>query len=403
MTVNPQDVLNLIAAAPAVRPMFLRWARAAAKGKELPASFSVKGIDAAARRALEHVLHTISGCSPDGTVYGTMLPPLREPSAWLEVAAALGVTTAKAPAETAEQFLLRLRWLMPEARLVLDDLEVQPEVVRYLRDEANRANWKTLFLNVFRLSQHPSGQLVTLSQLGSDWFNDSKILRAGPLRRQLMLIIATLAHIDSYEENDVFASLGIEANPYTSAVTVFAPFTFWFEDGTSFDFPYRLYERGLVCQLPAETVGKIKRLEWLGEDKRIATSENAAPLTQFVSARRPVLYTEGYPDFAVQAFMRRLAEQGVVAEHWGDADLDGLRIAAQVQANMPVSRVVASSILARPNGLAGIPLTSTQRRRLAHFLGLHSSSPLVDDVRRILEGDCWYEQETFPFERGETA
>ena len=404
MKVGVEPVTELLSEAPALRPLFLRWARAAVKGRRLPESFTGPAIDFEAQRRLELLLKTQTGRTTDGKVYGTLLPMLREPSAWMEVAAALGVGEQdSAKTESVKDFLLRLKWLHPEAGFALETLGDDSEVVRHLSVPENRPNWKTLFASVLHRTQHLPGRLMTLSQLGSDWFNDSKILRSGPLRRQLVLIMAAFARIESEDEKDVLASLGVEANPYTSAVTVFAPFGFWLRDGTYFDFPLQLYRQGLVCQLPAETVLAIDRIDWRGKAKEIATSENAAPLVRFVEAGVPVLYTEGYPNYAVSVLMGYLSEAGVVATHWGDADLDGLNIAALVQGKMSGSRVVAPTVIANPNGLAGIPLTEAQRKRLACFVEQNPDCPFGDSLRILLERGCWYEQESFPMSVGTAA
>ena len=392
---------DLLAATPELRPLFLRWVRAAAKGKMLPETFTTPNLDFEAQRRLEKLLMTRTARTADGRVYGTLLPMLREPSVWLEVATALGVAQGESNVESVSDFLLRLRWLHPEAAGVLTTLGGSLEVVRHLSEVQNRVNWKTLFESVLYMTQHLAGRFLTLSQLGSDWFNDSKSLRSGPLRRQLVLILAALSGMEAEDERGVLATLGIEENPYTSSVTVFAPFVFELQDGTCFDFPFRLYRQGLVCQLPAETVLSIARIEWLGETKEIATSENAAPLLRFVGAGKPVLYTEGYPNYAVRTLLVRFAEQELVAEHWGDADLDGLRIAAFVQSNLPGSRVVAVDILANPNGLTGIALTDTQRRRLERFIEQNPTCPYMESLKHILVRGCWYEQESFPFAEGE--
>ena len=397
MKVGVEPVTELLSEAPALRPLFLRWARAAVKGNRLPETFTGPVLDFEAQRRLELLLKTQTGRTTDGKVYGTLLPMLREPSAWMEVAAALGVGEQdSAKTESVKDFLLRLKWLHPEAGFALETLGDDSEVVRHLSVPENRPNWKTLFASVLHRTQHLPGRLMTLSQLGSDWFNDSKILRSGPLRRQLVLIVAAFARTASDDEKEILASLGIEANPYTSAVTVFAPFGFWLDDGTYFDFPLQLYRKGLVCQLPAATVLRIVRIDWRGDEKTIATSENAALLIRFVAAGRPVLYTEGYPNCAVLALMRCLSGQGLVAAHWGDADLDGLNIAALVQGNMPGSRIVAEEVIAVPGCVPGIPLTDAQRQRLARFLERNPACPYGDCLKMLLDRGCWYEQESFP-------
>ena len=61
-------------------------------------------------------MKTRTGRTGDGKVFGTLLPMLREPSVWLEVAAALGVgEPVQAKAESVETFLLRLEWQYPAA------------------------------------------------------------------------------------------------------------------------------------------------------------------------------------------------------------------------------------------------------------------------------------------------
>lgn len=391
-------VEDLLAATPELRPLFLRWIRAAVKGKMLPETFTAPNLDFEAQRRLEKLLMTQTVRTAEGKVCGTLPPMLREPSVWSKLAAALGVAQGESNVESVSDFLLRLQWSRSAAAGALKILGESPEVVRHLSEARNRTNWKTLFESGLSMAQHPSGDLLTLSQLGSDWFNDSKILRTGPLRRQLVLILAALSGMEAEDEKGVLAALGIEANPYTSSVTVFAPFAFELQDGTYFDFPFRLYKQGLVCQLPAETLLSIARIEWLGETKEIATSENAAPLLRFVGAGKPVLYTEGYPNYAVLTLMAHFAEQGLVAEHWGDADLDGLRIAALVQSNLPGSCVVAVDILANPEGLTGIALTDTQRRRLERFIEQNPTCPYMESLKHILVRGYWYEQESFPFQ-----
>ncbi len=210
-----------------------------------------------------------------------------------------------------------------------------------------------------------------------------------------MLILSILTEMPPDNEREVLASIFIEDNPYTSNVTIFAPFTFTTVEGAYFDFPLRMFEEGLVCQFPAETALAIDRIHWRGESKTIATSENAAPLVSFAQNHVPVLYTEGDPNLAVLKVMTNLAEEGLVAEHWGDADLDGLKIAALVEGNMPGSRIVAKEILENPNQVKSIPLTSTQASRIDRFLGRHPDFKYADSVRLIRERGCWYEQESF--------
>ena len=144
MKVGVEPVTELLSEAPALRPLFLRWARAAVKGNRLPETFTGPVLDFEAQRRLELLLKTQTGRTTDGKVYGTLLPMLREPSAWMEVAAALGVGEQdSAKTESVKDFLLRLKWLHPEAGFALETLGDDSEVVRHLSVPENRPNWKT--------------------------------------------------------------------------------------------------------------------------------------------------------------------------------------------------------------------------------------------------------------------
>ena len=393
MSIEQKDVLNLLEAAPKLRPLVMRWARMAARGEMPPNSFTLSNLGYAEQLDVERVLGVKMMRTPGGKVRGEFPDCLREPTAWR--ALGLAIADPNNPSEPTADFLQRLKWRLPGSQNVLDDLAETSEVTRYLSDASRRTDWERLFTCVWTMTRHPEGEFKTLSQLGSDWFNDSKILRSGPLRRQLVLILAALAEMSSDNEREVLASIFIEDNPYTSNVTVFAPFTFTTVEGAYFDFPLRMFEEGLVCQFPAETAVAIDRIHWRGESKTIVTSENAAPLVTFAQDHVPVLYTEGYPNLAVLKVMTDFAEAGLVAEHWGDADLDGLKIAALVEGNMPGSRVVAREVLVDPKGQPGIPLSDAQAARIDRFLERHSDFQYADSVRLIRERGCWYEQEGF--------
>ena len=396
MSIEQKDVLNLLGAAPKLRPLVMRWARQAARGEKLPATFSVADLGYDDQQSLERFLHVTTSRTRSGRVSGTVPEEMRTPAAWRMVQEALGLAENNA-AEATEDFLSRIQWQMPDAREAIAEFKAMPEVLRYLADAANRPAWRELFVSAWDRTQRRSGRATTLSQLGSDWFNDSKILRSGTLRRQLVLILSAIYGVSADDERSVLAEAGIEENPYTSSVVVSAPFTFRLKDGTYFDYPMKFFMKRLVCQLPLEIVREIDRdsIGWKGYDNLVTTCENAAPIARYVEDRSPVVYTEGYPNLAVQGLLKIFARRGLKAVHMGDADLDGLRIAATVDRCIPVERVGAAEILADPKRLKGIPLTPSQMVRIDRFLTLHPDFKYADSVRLIRERGCWYEQEGF--------
>ena len=319
-----------------------------------------------------------------------------EPKDVLKLLEALGLAE-NAAAESTEDFLSRIQWQMPDAREAIAEIKDMPEVMRHLADAANRPTWRELFASAWDRAQRKTGRATTLSQLGSDWFNDSKILRSGTLRRQLVLILSAISGVSADDERSVLAEAGIEENPYTSSVVVSAPFTFRLKDGTRFDYPMKFFMKRLVCQLPLEIVREIDSdsIWWEGYDNLVTTCENAAPITRYVQDRSPVVYTEGYPNLAVQGLLKAFARRGLKSVHVGDADLDGFRIAATVDRCIPVERVGAAEVLADPKGLMGIPLTPSQAARIDRFLAQHPDFKYAESVRLIRERGCWYEQEGF--------
>lgn len=380
-----------------LRPFLIRMARRALQGKPLPAHVTVRDLDYAAQGELERLLGTPLTRKADGAVSGMLPPRWREPLAWQEVISAVGLAREDTAAESPETFLTRLAWREPDTRTFLDALQKMPEVMRFLRNPAHRVAWRRLLLGVFHhVRKRGVGEAKTLSQLGSDWLNDSKSLRTGPLRRQLALMLSVLADCD-VDERTLFGTYGIIENPYTSFVTFFAPLVFTTDAGETFDFPMRLFVAGQACTLPSETVGRIRSVAWQGDDRSLITSENAAPFARYVTLRRPALYTEGYPNYAVQRLLRMLDTVGVTAEHAGDADLDGFRIAALVGRCLPVRRALAAEVVRNPGEITGIPLTEAQQMRTQRFLAESPHMPYVDEIAILLKQGRWYEQEAFSF------
>ena len=396
MSIEQKDVLNLLEAAPKLRSLVMRWARQAARGERLPATFSVADLGYEDQQSFERFLHVTTSRTRSGRVSGVVPEELRDPAAWRLALEALGLAENNA-AESTEDFLSRIQWMMPDAREAIAEFKDMPEVIRHLADVTNRPKWRELFASAWDRAQRKAGRATTLSQLGSDWFNDSKILRSGSLRRQLVLVLSAISGVSADDERSVLAEAGIEENPYTSSVVVSAPFTFRLKDGTRFDYPMKFFMKRLVCQLPLEIVREIdsNSIGWEGYDNLVTTCENAAPITRYVQDRSPVVYTEGYPNLAVQRLLKIFARRGLKSVHMGDADLDGFRIAATVDRCIPVERVGAAEVLADPKRLKGIPLTPSQAARIDRFLPLHPDFKYAESVRRIRERGCWYEQEGF--------
>ena len=384
--------------ASAVASVLKKLAGKVARGVALPGSFTAKGLDYDAQRELEHLFGTIGQRQLNGSFHIQLHEFLRDPAKWCEVVEYFGLGKGKTDEGDAEDVFARLKLLEPDLSQFIDKLSANEEVMRFLVTSENRKDWMRLFRSfVERFDGPECGLVTTLSQLGSDWFGDSKKLRSGGLRRQLAIIAATLADSPLDDERRALEGVLIVDNPYTSSVTFSAPVHLVLKDGEVLDYPCRYYVNRMATQLPLETVLELAEVKWAGKIRSVTTSENAAPFANMVRKGDACVYTGGYPCLAVKMFLHKLGATGSECIHEGDADLDGFRIASEVGKCIPLKRVVASDVIACAMPDAGRELTADQTRRAWSFL----SSPqwkdfrFSDDVRRIVSRGRWIEQESF--------
>lgn len=394
---SKSEIKAAIEKAPAVADAVKKLASKVARGVRLPERYSVKNLDYDAQRELEHLFGTIGQRTPDGRFYISILPIFRDQTVWREALEYFGLVKKECDCDD-EDIFARLKLLEPDLTPLIDSLAANEEVARFVARSENRKDWKRLFLSfVKRFSGLECGLITTLSQLGSDWFGDSKKLRSGALRRQLVIIVAMLSDMDADDERLVLEGALIVDNPYTSSVTFSLPVTLIMKDGAVFDYPSRHYARRMAVQLPLETVVNIERVEWDVKPQTITTSENAAPFANMVAKGAPCVYTAGFPSLAVKVFLNKLSKSGSECVHEGDADLDGFRIATEVGNCIRLKKVVASDVLKKASLDAGRELTSEQMKRISAFLfnSKYSDYEFVDEIQSILKRGRWIEQESF--------
>lgn len=316
----------------------------------------------------------------------------RDPADWAELRGVFATDSTSGEEDVAETFR-RARHVAPaDAVEALKDDEMVVRFVRHGGDEVREflrmAEWATSRL----VSDAPDAP-TTLSQVGADILGDSKALRAGARREVFRRVLAAVSGAEPDDvERDVFARFGIEENPFTSFVTVFAPFSFTLADGGEFDHPARLFRAGLAVQLPRQTVLRMRAVRLLDGCSHLVTSENAAPFERMVRAGVPCLYTEGYPNAAVIRLLELFARRGATADHDGDGDLDGFLIADRVAKVIPVVRVVADDV----SESADVPRRSVSPRariRWSAYLASHPGFPHSRPLRFALDHG-WLEQET---------
>ena len=394
---SKSEIKAAIEKAPAVADAVKKLASKVARGVRLPERYSVKNLDYDAQRELEHLFGTIGQRTPDGRFYISILPAFHEKAEWRDALEYFGLVKEESDSED-EDIFARLKLLEPDLTPLIDALAADEEVVRFVSKKENRKDWKRLFISLIeRFSSPKCGLITTLSQLGSDWFGDSKKLRSGALRRQLVVILAILSDLDREDERLVLEGALIVDNPYTSSVTFSLPVTLIMKDGAVFDYPSRYHTRRMAVQLPLETVVNIERVEWDVKPQTITTSENAAPFANMVAKGAACVYTAGFPSLAVKVFLNKLSKSGSECVHEGDADLDGFRIATEVGNCIRLKKVVASDVLKKASLDAGRELTSEQMKRISAFLfnPKYSDYEFADEIQSILKRGRWIEQESF--------
>ena len=392
------EMETAMARASDVRPVLRKLADKVARGVALPSRFSVGELGYAAQRELEGLLGVVGKRTPDGRVSFQLTDELRKPSVWQGAIDYFGLT-GKDDTE-GEDVFGRLKLLLPETAEALDLLAGRDDVSHFVADRENAKDWMRLFRHVVeKRLLRDNMSAITLSQLGSDCFGDSKKLRTGALRRQLAQILGVFGDMDPADEKAVFARFGIIDNPYTTHVTLFVPVALRLKSGKTIDFPVEMFDEGFACQLPLETINSLADVGW---DKSyppvITTCENAAPFLDFVQCGIPCVYTEGYPNCAVRKMLAFLHECGVGCIHAGDADLDGFNIAHEVDMSIPVEHLVADEVLdmVRRKGLdCGASLTGEQRRRAESFLNCNPHCTYAGSIRKMLDLGRWIEQEEF--------
>ena len=316
-------------------------------------------------------------------------PERRDTSGWAEVRAVF--SKKESAGDPAEEAYRRAR-LIAGAEAV-EALKADESVARFLRrDEGTVRDFiRMLEWAADRVAHDAAMPAVTLSQLGADILGDSKSLRAGARRAAFGRILSAVAGMDADEcGREAFAMFGVDENPFTSFVTVFAPFSFTLDSGETFRHPIEMFRSGLAAQLPRQTVMRMRDVGI--EADSIVTSENAAPFEALVRGGVPCLYTEGYPNAAVIRLLELFAARGMQATHAGDGDLYGYIIADRISRAIRVRRVIADEFAA-DESLPRRPVSPQARRRWEAYLAAHRDFAHASSLRIAIDRG-WIEQES---------
>lgn len=234
-----------------------------------------------------------------------------------------------------------------------------------------------------------------LADLGARFFGGSKALRSGELRRLLVAGLAVLddADVEDGEPAALLRRFGICDNPTALKVTVFGPLRLR-KHGRWLDWVGQLHALGESATLSLANLDGVDAVDTV-TGTGVYTCENETPFCRLVRERLPgtLVYTEGYPNTAVRRLLQ-LLPSGATICHWGDSDLDGLRIAAILAQDRPLQlwRCGLADLERQREFL--VPFADDQRRRARHWLQTHPEFRFRAELEFSL-AHGWLEQESW--------
>jgi len=163
--------------------------------------------------------------------------------------------------------------------------------------------------------------------------------------------------------------------------------------GEQFDWIARLHAHGESATLSWDNLRGIDSLE-LPADTPVITCENETPFGSLLRDGRSALliYTGGYPNSAVCRLLQLLPPQVTTISHWGDSDLDGLRIACILHHIRPVQLWRCNLSELQRHRTALLPLSPERQQEAAAYVVNHPDFPFRDELE-FTTANGWLEQE----------
>lgn len=298
----------------------------------------------------------------------------------------------------------RLTLAFPELTAVHTHLAAQESYWSRQADKVGAAEvQKTLFqvagiVRHLRASQGPSA----LADLGATFCGDSKALRSGDLLRLvgdwLLLVEGGLDCLNAENRAAALKRHNVVENPTAIKVTLFGPLIYE-KAGRRFDWIKQLWLLGETATLSWDNLHYLDALMIdlpPGFSPRVMTCENETPFCRLVRERCEgvLIYTEGYANAAVIRVLHSLRPTDFELLHWGDTDLDGLRIAEILHRVHPLRLWRCDATEAARHRSLLKPPDERKKHRAESFLENHRDFRFAEELRFTIERG-WLEQENW--------
>ncbi len=240
---------------------------------------------------------------------------------------------------------------------------------------------------------------ITVSDLGAQFFQNSKALRQGELRTLLVRWLRLItAHAEDIEEPDLLERYHILHYRLTVHAVLYGPIIYE-KNGMLFNWIDQLYQEGETAILGWQNIQNIDRIYFQKEEPdvpKLICCENEAPFSNMIQQRTNncLLFTSGFPSSAVQRLYQLLAHQASSCHHWGDSDPAGLRIAAIMHALHPLQLFRCDLATLKHHKRKLIPLSRQQKNDIMNILENQPDFPFTKELLFTLDNG-WLEQENW--------
>jgi hypothetical protein len=380
---------------PALKEYLLPLAKKWANGLDLPKNMTLgtEPRDPALRAALARIFGE-TRCR-NGKIIASIPDPLRNETILRTLAAELGIEKSPLKPKPSNHPLQRIRLTYPQLGTIQQWIQTAPEIKRLLSADPNAEQLLHSLLETARYLL-PANNTITLSKLGSMFFNDSKLLRSGTLLKILSgMLNAQLGAEDSPENRNIaLQQFGVIDNPATTTVTLFGPLDL-IRSSTLDRWIADRFNCGEPVTLNSYNLENVEAVALRPGCHTVITSENAAPFHELVeeNPNAVLIYTAGYPNAAVCRILRLLYEAGTTCRHWGDTDPDGFMIAALINRYIETSlfRCGIKDIQLHETDLK--PLNMIQLQRGRQLLKSNPDFKFHEELKLTLKLGRWLEQE----------